>query len=93
MFYLESMFEWDSSEERTLKGLPYLLEWCTKADGAIAEMFNKSLSEPESRRWRRPVLMAHAEVLVKGKLSAIYQFARTMPLLLEPISRMEVDND
>ena len=30
--------------------------------------------------------------LDERKLSAIFQFAKAMPLLLEPISRMEVDD-
>lgn len=90
---LESMFEWDSSEERTLKGLPYLIKWYEKADTAVAGIVNQMSTDP-GRRWRQPVIQAHLfRFGLNVRLSAMYQFARSMPLLFEPISRMEVEEN
>ena len=70
---MEPLFEWgleEDDEERTLKALPYIVDWFEKAKVAVAE-------EDETY---------HIE---EKKLSAIFQFAKAMPLMLEGIARYD----
>ena len=90
---LESMFEWDSSGERTLKGLPYLIKWYEKEDTAVAEILQEMSADP-GRPWRQPVIQAHLTKFgLNVRLSAMYRFVRSMPLLFEPVSRMKVEEN
>ena len=84
------LFEWDAEGEQTLKALPHVVAWFERAEEAVAEKDNSdsdddsSISDDDGDEKER---------LDVGKrmLSAIFRFAKSMPLLFEPISRMEVD--
>ena len=72
---VEPLFEWgleEDDEERTLKALPYLIDWFERTRVAVAD-YGKEYGIEER------------------KLSATFQFAKAMPLLLEGISRIKVD--
>jgi Ran GTPase-activating protein (RanGAP) involved in mRNA processing and transport len=72
---MESLFEWgfeEDDEERTLKALPYVINWFEKVEEAMADDDEEYGIE-------------------ERKLSAIFQFAKAMPLLLEGISRIKAD--
>lgn len=63
---MEPLFGWKTGGEWSLRALPYVINWCERAKTAVRE---------NNRRF--------CEVRVgKEKLSAIYQFAKAMPLLL-----------
>ena len=80
----------DEGGEQTLKALPFVIDWFERAEEAVAEKDNSdsdddsSISDDDGDEKER---------LDVGKrtLSAIFQFAKAMPLLFEPISRLEVD--
>ena len=75
---------------QNLKALPFVIDWFDRAEEAVAERDNSdsdddnSISDDDGDEKER---------LDVGKmmLSAIFQFAKAMPLLFEPISRMAVD--
>jgi len=97
---MKPFYKWDKDGERTLKALPYVVDWLKKAIAAIQHEVIKMLAEmaetPRGRRCRDRNMLTcvSCQDIVSGRyLSAIYQFARTMPLLFEPISRMEVDEN
>jgi len=68
-FDIEQFYQWDSDGERSLKALPHLISWYDRAKEAVAD--------DEARGFA--VNMNQIEI---RKLSAIYQFARDMPVLV-----------
>ena len=72
---MEPLFELDEKGERSLKGMPYVIDWFKKAQEAAAHHEEIFLSV-KSRKTRS---------IDQQKLSAIYQFASAMPLLFIPI--------
>ena len=80
---MEPFFEWGMEEEgeHSLKALPYVMDWFERAEEAVADDDESSNSEGGGYN-------------IQGKkLSAIYDFSRAMPLLLEGISSMKVDSN
>ena len=79
---MEPFFEWGMEEEgeHTLKALPYVMGWFERAEEAVADDDESSNSEGGGYN------------VTEQKLSAIYDFSRAMPLLLEGISSMNVDS-
>ena len=77
---MEPMFEWnmEEGEERNLKALPYVIAWFEKAKVAVAE---EEDAEQECDR------------IEDRMLSAIFQFAKAMPLLFEGVVNVRVDAD
>ena len=68
---MESLYKWDSRDERNLKALPFVIVWFERAEHAVDDEFN----------------------VRKKKLSAIYQFARSMPLMFVPAaSKSKIDD-
>jgi len=68
---MEPLYNWDVDGERTLKSLPYVIAWFERAMEAVSyirssEFIHIEYLESKVIKWR--------------KLSAIYQFARAMPL-------------
>ena len=63
---MEPLFGWKTGGEWSLRALPYVINWCERAKTAARET-NKRFCEVR---------------VGKEKLSAIYQFAKAMPLLL-----------
>ena len=81
---MEPLFEWDTEEgERNLKALPYVINWFERAEEAVANDDGDSNSDGNDEEGGYNV--------TKRKLSAIFQFAKAMALLLEGISNMKVD--
>lgn len=71
---MEPLFEFVSTEddERNLKALPYVIAWYDKAKVVIAE------AEEEAEEYH----------INQQKISAIFEFARAMPLLFEGIKSL-----
>ena len=69
-FDIEQFYQWDSEGERSLKALPHLIDWFGRAKEAV-------LADDEARGGA--VNMNQVE---NRKLTALYQFARDMPLLV-----------
>ena len=68
---IESLYDWDINGEWTLKSLPYVIDWYDKALVAVHEV-NDDCSDDEE--------------VPQMKLSAVYEFAKAMPLLFLPAS-------
>ena len=73
---MEPLFEWDAEGEHTLKALPYVMNWFEKARVAVAD------EDEDEEEYN----------IEERKLSAIFQFAKTMPLLFEGISHISADD-
>ena len=75
---IEPMFEWgmEEDDERNLKALPYVIDWFGRAKEAVAYEENENSDEDEIYN------------VAERKLSATFQFAKAMPLLLEGIARL-----
>ena len=73
------LFEWGMGEdcEQTLKALPYIINWFGRA--AVVAAADDEEGEPYRINDR--------------KLSAIFQFAKAMPMLLEGVVNVRVDED
>jgi len=65
---VKELFEWDKEGEQTLKSLPYLLSWFERAAKAVRSLKDKSNREKSQRKTKN------------WKLSAIYEYAKAMPL-------------
>lgn len=68
---MEPIYAWDSKDEQTLKGLPYVIDWFKRAEEAIEQANDR---------------VEHDYQVETKKLTAIYQFARAMPVLFVPPS-------
>lgn len=68
---MKPFFGWDAEGEWTLKGLPYVLAWFDKAQVVI---------ENEERYEYDSSGMEVHWIIEKRKLSAVYEFAKAMPL-------------
>ena len=77
---MSPLFEWGAEEdgERTLKALPYVVNWFERA--RVANQRARVAVHPSSNPY-------DDDHIAERKLSAIFQFAKTMPLLF----RMKVD--
>jgi len=87
---MEPLFEWDADDEQTLKALPFVIGWFERVEEAVAEKDNSDSDDDSSISDDDGDEKERIDVW-KRMLSAIFQFAKAMPLLFEPISRMEVD--
>jgi len=68
---MEPFFGWDVEGEWTLKGLPYVLAWFEKAREAVIAHYEGYGGDPSGKKEYK---------IEKRKLSAIYDFAKAMPL-------------
>ena len=73
---MSKLFDWDAEDEQTLKALPFVVAWFEKGREAIAELNS---------------IQRESYYIDKRELSAIYQFARTMPLLFVSASHTKVE--
>jgi len=73
---MEPLYDWDINGEWTLKSLPYVIDWYDKALVAVHEV-DDDCSEDEE--------------VPQMKLSAVYEFAKAMPLLFVPTSHKVKD--
>ena len=79
------LFEWDAEGEQTLKALPFVIDWFERAEEAVADSLDdedSSESDEEEDDYQ----------IEKKKLSAIFQFAKAMPLLLVSASNIKEDD-
>ena len=77
---MKQLFGWDSEDEESLKALPYVISWFSRAKVAVSEVQNDIKAPVDSFEYN----------IDQRKLSAIYQFARYMPLQF--ISNTKVEN-
>ena len=94
---MEPLFEWDvdgeADGEQSLKALPFVIDWFGRAEEAVAEEDRLADDEDtDSEDDDNSVSDDYDYCVDERKLSAIFQFAKAMPLLLEPISRIKVDD-
>ena len=76
------LFGWDSDDEQSLKSLPYVIDWFETAEEAVN-------AAEESQPTRFPNLPKFECNIDQRKLSAIYQFARSMPLQFVSNTKVE----
>ena len=81
---MDPMFEWglDEDGERNLKALPYVIDWFRRAKEVVADEVDENSSSDSNEDEDESYNVA------ERKLSAIFQFAKAMPLLLEGITRL-----
>jgi len=79
---MEQLFRWDSEDEQSLKSLPYVIDWFKRAEEAVN-------AAEESQPTRFPNLPKVQYNIDQRKLSAIYQFARSMPLQFVSNTKVE----
>ena len=88
---MEPLFEWDADGEQSLKALPYVIDWFKRAKEAVADE-DMLDNEDEDDEDDSSVSDDYDYCVEERKLSAIFQFAKAMPLLLEAISCIKVDD-
>ena len=76
---MEPLFQWDAEGEQTLKALSHVMNWFEKAKVAVADEVEDVEHE--------------CDRIEDRMLSAIFQFAKAMPLLLEGVVNVIVDAD
>ena len=76
---MAQLYGWDSEDERTLKALPFVLEWFERARKAVRTPRRWCIGQPGRN-------LGHK--INERKLSAIYQFAKAMPLLFIPATHI-----
>ena len=84
---MDPLFEWDTDSEQSLKALPYVIDWFTRAKEAVADEDMLADNEDEDDEDDD-----YDYCVDERKLSAIFQFAKAMPLLVVPISCIKVDD-
>ena len=89
---MEPLFEWDAEEgERNLKALPYVFDWFDRAKVAVAA--NAEVDDEDDGDSNADSDDEEESYNIDGKkLSAIFQFAMAMPLLLVPASHVKADS-
>jgi len=65
---VSELFEWGEEGEQTLKSLPYMLAWFERAANTVATLKKKRARKSYQRKINR------------RELSAIYEYAKAMPL-------------
>lgn len=77
---MSPLFEWGAEEdgERTLKALPYVINWFDRARVAVVDEYSSNPCDDGSILFSCHIDYYH---IAERKLSAIFQFAKTMPLL------------
>jgi len=90
---VEPLFDWDESGEWSLKSLPHLIDWFQKARLLILyyEDSERAISPSSDERLAATNQAEDRYEIDRRKLSAIYDFAKTMPLLFVPPSHYNVD--
>ena len=82
-------FEWgrDAEGEQTLKALPYVIDWFDRAEEDVADEEEDSRSSSDESNNEEDEYNTE-----ERKLSAIFQFAKSMPLLFVRTSNIKIDN-
>ena len=91
---MEPLFGWDKDGERSLKSLPYVIEWFDRASVAVVdyEKGSSRSSLPSSDSFDFNEEERYDYHLEERKLSSVYEFALVMPLLFVPSSHTNVDD-
>ena len=74
---MEQLFEWDADGEQTLKAFPYVINWFRRAEEAVTG----------------DVITGGDYNIEERKLSAIFQFAKAMPLFFVPACQIKVNDN
>ena len=85
---MEPLFQWDAEGEQTLKALPYVIDWFDRAEEAVADGEGDSRSSSDESNNEED----EEYNIEERKLSAIFQFAKFMPLLFVHTSNIKIDN-
>ena len=89
------LFEWDLEGEQTLKALPFVIDWFERAGVAVADgrgSVNHEDSNSDNDDDDDDEEEQEDYQIEQKKLSAIFQFAKAMPLMFVPASHIEVDD-
>ena len=90
---MEQLFEWGSDGERSLKALPYVIDWFERAEKAVDHDDESVVSSDDSSDYSDSDDSSSSSEeedddydyqVEKRKLAAIYQFALAMPVLFIP---------
>jgi len=92
--YMKPFFEWGMEEggEHSLKALPYVIGWFEKAEEAMADYDEEYYPDSDDDSFNSWNDEEGGYSIQEKKLSAIYDFSRAMPLLLEGIASMKVES-
>jgi len=85
---MEPLYNWDVDGERTLKSLPYVIAWFSKAREAVNER-RTSFDVPRDDIPRFEDKDDYDYKVEEKRLSAIYQFALAMPLQFVPATHIK----
>ena len=91
---MEQLYNWDSEGERTLKALPFVIDWFERAREAVRppqtrlERLMDGEFDNDSRGYPKEEDLGRSYNIDERKLSAIYEFAKAMPLLFIPTSHI-----
>ena len=77
---MEPLFQWDAEGEQTLKALPHVINWFEKAKEVAVEDEVEDVEQ-------------ECDCIEDRMLSAIFQFAKAMPLLFEGVVNVREDAD
>ena len=89
---MKQLFEWDAEDgEQNLKALPYVVDWFDRAKVAVAAI-TKVDDEDDGDSSADSDDEEESYNIDGKKLSAIFQFAMAMPLLLVPASHVKADS-
>ena len=81
---MEPLYDWDEDGEWTLKALPYVVSWFEKAERAAPKISYDDFEEVEYEEE-----LEYYDV-DERKVSAIYQFAKAMPLMFKGIVALDI---
>ena len=93
---LGPLFEWDAEGEQTLKALPFVIDWFGRVEEAIADD-RRSVNDEDSNSDNDDEEEEEEEEqedyqIEQKKLSAIFQFAKAMPLMFVPATHTKVND-
>ena len=90
---MEPLFEWDADGEQTLNALPYVIDWFKRAKEAVADEDMLADNEGEDDEDDSSVSDDYDYCVDERKLSAIFQFAKAMPLFFVPACQIKVNDN
>ena len=92
---MEPLFEWDADGEQTLKALPFVIDWNERAGVALADgcgsVNNKDSNSDNDDDSEEEEEQEDYQIEQK-KLSAIFQFAKAMPMKFVPATHIKVND-
>ena len=92
---MEPLFEWDVDREQTLKALPFVIDWFERAGLAVADgrgSVNDEDSNSDNDDGDDEEEEQEDYQIEQKKLSAIFEFAKAMPLMFVPATHIKVND-